>query len=134
MASWDRPPADKSYTHISGGERQLVLIACTLCQEPEIILRTNPLPIWIKPGMVLQTIRSLSRRGMTIMLTSHFPTMSGKIGNMGSHAGKPTLVAQGPVDEVMTEKNLSETYGVAVKIYSAAATEGGFIRYCEPDL
>ena len=34
--------SDKRYTHISGGERQLVLIARTLCQDPEIVLFDEP--------------------------------------------------------------------------------------------
>ena len=34
--------ADKSYSKISGGQRQLVLIARTLCQQPDVILFDEP--------------------------------------------------------------------------------------------
>ncbi len=127
--------ADKSYTHISGGERQLVLIARTLCQEPEIILFDEPTSHldFKNQAMVLQTIKSLSQKGMTIVLTSHFPNHVWKIGTAVAMLGDGRMVAQGAVDEVMTEKNLSETYGVAIKIYNAS-TGGGNTRYCEPDL
>lgn len=127
--------AEKSYTHISGGERQLVLIARTLCQEPEIILFDEPTSHldFKNQAMILQTIKRLSGQGMTIVLTSHFPNHVWKIGTAVAMLGNRHLVAQGPVEKVMTEENLSETYGVAVKIYKAVSG-GGSMRYCEPDL
>lgn len=56
--------AGKSYTHISGGERQLVLIARTLCQQPEIILFDEPTSHldFKNQAMVLRTIKTFRKR------------------------------------------------------------------------
>lgn len=127
--------ADKSYTHISGGERQLVLIARTLCQEPEIILFDEPTSHldFKNQAMVLYTIKRLSQKGMTIILTTHFPNHVWKVGTSVAMLGYKRMVAQGPVDEVMTEQNLSETYGVEINIYNAEA-DTKQIRFCDPNL
>lgn len=127
--------AGKSYTHISGGERQLVLIARTLCQEPEIILFDEPTSHldFKNQAMVLGTIKRLSQKGMTIVMTSHFPNHVWKIGTSVAMLGHNRMVAQGPVDQVMTEENLSETYGVDVKIYNAKS-DINHIRFCDLDL
>jgi iron complex transport system ATP-binding protein len=127
--------AGKSYTHISGGERQLVLIARTLCQEPEIILFDEPTSHldFKNQAMVLRTIKRLSQKGMTIVMTSHFPNHVWKIGSSVAMLGNQGMVAQGPVDEVMTEENLSEAYGVEVKIYEAN-TGMHHTRFCDPNI
>jgi len=127
--------ADKSYTHISGGERQLVLIARTLCQEPEIILFDEPTSHldFKNQAMVLHTIKQLSQKGMTIIMTTHFPNHVWKVGTSVAMLGYKRMVAQGPVDEVMTEQNLSETYGVEINIYNAESDHKQ-IRFCDPNL
>lgn len=125
--------ATKSYTQISGGERQLVLIARTLCQEPQIILFDEPTSHldFKNQAMVLRTIKKLSDNGMTIVMTSHFPNHVWKIGTHVAMLGFNGMVVQGLVDDVMTEEYLTETYSVDVKIFEA---ESGMvkIRYCEP--
>lgn len=125
--------AAKSYTHISGGERQLVLIARTLCQEPEIILFDEPTSHldFKNQAMVLKTIRRLSENGMTIVMSSHFPNHVWKIGTHVAMLGFNGMVVQGQVQDVMTEANLTETYNVNVKIFEA---ESGMVknRFCEP--
>ncbi len=125
--------ATKSYTHISGGERQLVLIARTLCQEPEIVLFDEPTSHldFKNQAMVLRTIKKLSENGMTIVMTSHFPNHVWKIGTHVAMLGFNGMVVQGPVDDVMTEEYLTETYSVDVRIFDA---ESGITktRFCEP--
>ncbi|MCC6147660.1 MAG: ABC transporter ATP-binding protein [Anaerolineaceae bacterium] len=125
--------ASKSYTHISGGERQMVLIARTLCQEPEIILFDEPTSHldFKNQAMVLRTIKKLSQNGMTIVMTSHFPNHVWKIGTHVAMLGFNGMVAQGRVDAVMTEEYLTETYSVDVKIFEAGS-ETAKTRYCEP--
>ena len=127
--------AGKRYTQISGGERQLVLIARTLCQEPEMILFDEPTSHldFKNQAMVLHTVKKLSAKGMTIVMTSHFPNHVWKIGTHVAMMNYNGMVAQGPVDEVMTEENLSKTYGVDVKIYDAVSN-GVKTRFCDPNL
>lgn len=122
------------YTSISGGERQLVLIARTLCQEPEIILLDEPTSHldFKNQALVLQTIKRLAGKGLTIIMTSHFPDhawlISSKVAMMGNHG----FVAVGPAEEVMTEEKLSETYGIKVRVYKGISGDST-INFCTPD-
>ncbi|MGI6225856.1 MAG: ABC transporter ATP-binding protein [Peptococcales bacterium] len=127
--------ASKSYTHISGGERQLVLIARTLCQKPEIILFDEPTSHldFKNQALVLHTLKNLSKKGMTIVMTSHFPNHVWKIGTKVALLGYRGMVAQGTVEQVMNEENLSKAYGVEIKIYDAKSGNK-HTRFCDPDL
>lgn len=127
--------ASKSYTHISGGERQLVLIARTMCQQPEIILFDEPTSHldFKNQAMVLQTVKKLSKQGITIVMTSHFPN---HVWNVGTHVAMMNyegMVAQGEAGRVMTEENLTRTYGIDVKIHKII-DEGKEKYICEPVL
>jgi ABC-type cobalamin/Fe3+-siderophores transport system ATPase subunit len=127
--------AHKSYTHISGGERQLVLIAQTLCQEPEIILFDEPTSHldFKNQAMVLKTLKNLSDNGMTIVMTSHFPNHAWKVGTHVAMMGSGGIIAKGKVDDVMTEANLTRTYGVDIKIFDAQSGEFK-TRFCDPNI
>ena len=70
---------------------------------------------------------------MTIVMTSHFPNHVWKVGTRVAMLGYNGMIAQGPVDEVMTEENLTKTYGVNVKIYDALSGDTK-TRFCDPNL
>ena len=127
--------ATKKYTNISGGERQLVLIARTLCQEPKIVLFDEPTSHldFKNQALVLHTLKKLSQRGITIIMTSHFPNHIWNLGDKVAMMGYNGFVAMGHVEEVMTEENLSRTYGVNVRIYEVMKN-GKIVRFCSPDL
>jgi len=127
--------AGESYTQISGGERQLVLIARTLCQQPDILLFDEPTSHldFKNQALVLRNIRKLSERGMTIIMTSHFPNHVWHVGDRVAMMGYDGIIADGPVDEVMTEENLSKTYGVPVRIFEGKSGEKR-TKFCDPDL
>ena len=127
--------AGKSYTQISGGERQMVLIARTMCQQPEIMLFDEPTSHldFKNQALVLKTVKKLSERGITIVMTSHFPNHVWNVGTSVAMMNYDGLVARGPVEQVMTEENLTRTYGIPVKIYSAEC-DGRLTRYCDPEL
>ena len=127
--------AGKCYTQISGGERQLVLIARTVCQQPKIILFDEPTSHldFKNQAMVMETIKQLSKRGITIVMISHFPNHVWSIASSVAMMNFQGLVAHGKVSEVMTEENLTKTYGVRVNIYKSMR-DGKETCFCTPEL
>ena len=125
--------ADKSYSKISGGQRQLVLIARTLCQQPDVILFDEPTSHldFKNQAIVMKTLQKLSEKGMTIVMTSHFPSYAWQVGTKVVLMGKGGIIAQGTPEEIMTEENLSSIYDVRVRIVNKQ-TEGSKAFFCEP--
>jgi iron complex transport system ATP-binding protein len=126
----------KPYTQISGGERQLVLIARAIAQQPEVILLDEPTSHldFKNQALVLKLVNRLSRQGMTVIMTTHLPNhallFSSKVALMAG--GK--IHRFGPPDQVMDEPGLRETYGIDVRIFTGTcATDGRTIKYCVPD-
>lgn len=126
--------ADKKYTQISGGERQLVLIARTLCQQPQIILFDEPTSHldFKNQALVINTIKRLSEKGLTMIMTSHFPNHVWKVGNRVALMGEGSVIASGSVEETMTEENLARTYGIGVHIVKSRIG-GKEMVFCEAE-
>lgn len=125
--------AFKNYSKISGGQRQLVLIARTLCQQPDVILFDEPTSHldFKNQAIVMRTLQKLSEKGMTIVMTSHFPSHAWQVGNKVVLMGKQGVVAQGTPEDIMTEENLSGIYDVKVKIITKASGDDKQF-FCEP--
>jgi iron complex transport system ATP-binding protein len=124
---------DKVYTKISGGERQLVLIARTLAQQPQILLLDEPTSHldFKNQSLVLCMVRRLAKRGLSVIMTSHFPnqafTFSGQVVLM--HNGG--FIANGTPQEVITEENLKTIYGIECRIYKVTdPVSGEVIHFC----
>jgi len=123
--------ADRPCTDISGGEYQLVLIARALTQEPRILLLDEPTShLDLGNQMkILKTIRDLSRKGLTILMATHFPDhaflISGNVGIMMDQ-GIPLL---GPAEEVINERTMKEAYDAEVRIIAVSGDGGRQICY-----
>ncbi|MBQ2752963.1 MAG: ABC transporter ATP-binding protein [Firmicutes bacterium] len=124
--------AEKPYSRISGGQRQLVLIARTLCQTPKAILFDEPTSHldFKNQALVMKTLRNLSAKGMTIIMTSHSPAHAWQVSTNTVLMGKGGIIAQGAPKDVMTSENLEKTYDVKVKIHKSEIDDGAF--FCEP--
>jgi iron complex transport system ATP-binding protein len=109
--------ADRSVMNISGGERQLVLLARALAQQTDILLLDEPtthLDIKNKARLV-KIIRELAKEGKTIVFTTHEPEIAAMIADnvVLVKDGKP--VVSGKTIEVMTGKNLSHIYDTPIR-------------------
>ncbi len=121
--------ADAEFTRISGGERQLVLLARALAQAAQIIILDEPTANLDFGNQVrlLAEIKRLAADGRGILWATHAPD------HALACADRVALVARGGVKnygvtaEVVDADALSDLYGVAIKIRSLA---GGDRRVC----
>jgi iron complex transport system ATP-binding protein len=126
---------DKPYTQISGGERQLVLIARTLTQEPNIILLDEPTSHldFKNQVIVLRIINRLAKQGLGILMSTHYPNHALLFSNKVSLMANGKFMATGEPEQVINEKNLKDTYGIKVKIVSSEPmVNGERIKFCIP--
>lgn len=112
---------DHSMLGISGGERQLVLAARALAQEPKLLLLDEPtshLDLSNKYRLV-QILKSLREHGTTILMTTHEPDIALSVCEETILMEKGRVLMAGPTSQVVTGENLSRIYHVPVKIITA---------------
>jgi len=111
----------RSVTHLSGGEKQLVLIARSLAQEPSIILLDEPMSNLdiANKRMVINVLRALREEGVTILFTTHEPEIAATLCDSVILMGKDKHIEQGPADEILTGEALSRIYNIPVQISRA---------------
>ena len=109
---------NRPYTEISGGERQLVLIARGLAQGAGCLLMDEP-AAHLDPHHqhdVFRVVRELADDGRSFVVTSHHPN------NALLYADEIVLLADGrsvgsgPPTIIMDEANLEATYGMPFEV------------------
>lgn len=125
---------DRIYTEISGGERQMVLIARALAQQPKILIMDEPTSNldFGNQIRVLEQINKLSKRGLGVIMTSHFPNHAFLCSTKVLFMNRGSEFCVGNADEVVTEDMLKKAYGINVKIVSTVNSEGDKIKTCIP--
>lgn len=121
---------DRIYTEISGGERQLVLIARALAQQPEILIMDEPTSNldFGNQVRVLRHIKKLVEEdGLGVIMTTHTPNHAFLFASKVAILGRNNMFIFGTPAEVVTEQNLQAVYGVDVKIVRA-----GEYKVCMP--
>jgi iron complex transport system ATP-binding protein len=110
--------AGRAVTEISGGERQLTLIARALAQEAPMLILDEPTASldFGNRARVLAELDRLRGAGLSIVFSTHEPD------HALVHADRALLLADGrslasaPVAEALTAENVTRLYGVRVRL------------------
>ncbi|MDQ8726489.1 ABC transporter ATP-binding protein [Bradyrhizobium sp. LHD-71] len=107
---------DTPYTMISGGERQLVLIARALVQEPRYVVLDEPTASldFGNQGKVMRQIRTLTAQGLGVLFTTHDPNQAMRYADRAALLGDGILKAEGAPGNVITRASLQALYGAPV--------------------
>lgn len=110
--------ANRDYTELSGGERQLVVIARALAQNARLLVMDEPVSHldYGNETRVLSQVRRLSRMGYTIIMITHAPGHAFLCADRVAAIGRDGFFAAGRPEEVLTEQTLSRLYGVDVQL------------------
>ncbi|MBO4266333.1 MAG: ABC transporter ATP-binding protein [Lachnospiraceae bacterium] len=105
--------ADKLFTNISDGQRQRVLLARSVCQDPDVLVLDEPtsfLDIRYKID-ILTKIRSLSAdKGVAVLMSIHEPEIAMKLADVVVAVGDGQVMRIGTPREVFTEDFIRKLY------------------------
>ncbi|VDC30612.1 ABC transporter ATP-binding protein [Pseudogemmobacter humi] len=117
--------AEEEITRLSGGQRQMVLIARALAQGARTVVMDEPTASldFANRIRVGRAIRDLADRGTAVILSTHDPDQAATLGDRALLVGRGQVLGDGPVRGVMTAERLSALYEVPV--HREALSGGG---------
>jgi len=120
------PFADRPISHLSSGERQRVLIARALAQEPAVMLLDEPdahLDIHHQLNVFRLLRRLNAERGISVVLVLHDLTAAAAFCRRLALLDRGVLITHGDPGEVITPEVIHRVYGPDIMVYLNPVTD-----------
>ncbi|MFV0361231.1 ABC transporter ATP-binding protein [Tropicimonas sp.] len=106
------------FDELSGGERQLVLIARAIAGEPAILLLDEPAAALDlrNQDRVLSLMRRLADEGLSVIFTTHQPNHCLAVADSALLMLPDATVIFGETHAVLTDRQLTRLYGLPVRM------------------
>jgi len=124
--------ADRQFATVSGGERQLCLLARALAQEAPILIMDEPAASldFGNQIRILGIVASLARSGYAILMTTHHPDHALLVGTQVISLREGRIFGTGTPQTLLSSAFLSDLYGAPIRILE----ERDGTRACVPVL
>lgn len=112
---------ERDFTQISDGQRQRVLLARALCQEPEIIVLDEPtsfLDIRHKIELLDILLEMSREKGITVILSLHEIDLAEKVSDVVMCVKGEAVACAGTPAEVFTQENIASLYDLTQGSYN----------------
>jgi iron complex transport system ATP-binding protein len=110
--------AERIYTQLSGGERQLVMIARALASECEILILDEPTSAldFSNQALIIDMLDKITTEdGLSVLMTTHVPQHAQRLADTVLTIHGPEKHEYGSAADILTETKLEKLYGVPVK-------------------
>ena len=126
--------ADRPIHRVSGGERQLALIARALATEATYLLMDEPAANldYGNQALILEEIARLRAAGASVLFSTHHPDHALRIADRAILIKGGGISAAGPAEEALNSDNLSALYGRPVGVALVTSPDGTPRRVCVP--
>jgi len=113
------PLKDRLITDISGGERQRVMVARALAQDPQVLLLDEPTAFLDLHHQfaLLELLQGLTQSGkLTVIAVLHDLNLAAQFSNQVILLHQAGIFAYGSPAEVLTTQNIRQVYGIEVMV------------------
>jgi len=113
--------ADRFVTEMSGGERQRVIIARSLVQQPNLLLLDEPttaLDMGHQQEVLELVDQQRKRLGLTVLSAFHDLTLASQYGTSMALLVNGEVTKSGLPHEILTETTLKDIYGANVSVHN----------------
>lgn len=113
--------ADREFNELSGGERQLTMIARALASEAKILLMDEPTASldFGNQFLLLDEIAKLKARGVAVIFTTHHPDHALRIADRTLTMARDGTVQIGATDTVLNAATLTALYGIDIDLINS---------------